>query len=168
MDSLLSVAGSITSIVAAIWSFNEAKKSANSATKAENVKNELIDRRRLVEVSKVLAQTERILGVVSKIGPSCHPKRIASIDCSLIAKEVEEYSRFLNSQQDHFFNDFDNKANLLCQDLIKDIEELSEAVGGECKKIIGSRIYYKINEFMPFVKKLTDGRQENSLINKLG
>jgi hypothetical protein len=61
MESLLSIAGSVASIGAAIWAFIEARKAADSATKAELVRNELIDRRKLVEVSKIYAQTDRIL-----------------------------------------------------------------------------------------------------------
>ena len=102
MDSLISIAGSVASIGGAIWAFVEARHAASSATKAELVRNELIDRRKLVEVSKVFAQTERILTVVSKIGPSCNPKTLKGVDCVSIAKEVEEYSRFLNAQSSHF------------------------------------------------------------------
>lgn len=168
MDSYLSIAGSIASIGAAIWAFVEARSAAESATKAELVRNELIDRRKLVEVSKVYSQTERILVVVSKIGPSCNPKTLKGVDCASIAKEVEEYSRHLNAQSAHFSDFFENKARDLCNDLRDDIEELSEATGAESKKEVGKRIYYKINGFMPFVKELADEKQEHSIANSKG
>ncbi len=163
MESLLSIAGSVASIGAAIWAFIEAGKAADSATKAESVRNEMIDRRKLVEVSKVHAQTDRILTVVSKIGPSCNPKTLKGVDCAGIAKEVEEYSRYLNGQSSHFSEFFVNKAKSLCEDLNKDIEELSEASSPDDKKQIGKRIYYKINSFMPFVKELADEKQERTV-----
>jgi hypothetical protein len=165
MESLLSIAGSVASIGAAIWAFIEARKAADSATKAELVRNELIDRRKLVEVSKIYAQTDRILMVVSKIGPSCNPKTLKGVDCAGIAKEVEEYSRHLNAQSAHFSEFLENKAKDLCNELNKDIEELSEASSPESKKEVGKRIYYKINSFMPFVKELADERQEKSVAN---
>ena len=61
MDSWMSIAGSVASIGGAIWAFLEARKSAESATKAENIRNELIDRRGMVEVSKVHTKTIEIL-----------------------------------------------------------------------------------------------------------
>lgn len=165
MDSFLSIAGSVASIGGAIWAFVEARSAAASASKAELVRNELIDRRKLVEVSKVYAQTERILAVVSKIGPSCNIKTLKGVDCAGIAKEVEEYSRHLNAQSAHFSDFFENKARDLCNDLKDDIEELSEASTPEGKKAVGKRIYYKINSFMPFVKGLADEKQEYSVAN---
>lgn len=163
MESLLSIAGSVASVGAAFWAFIEARKAADSATKAELARNEMIDRRKLVEVSKIHAQTDRILTAVSKVGPSCNPKTLKGVDCVGIAKEVEEYSRYLNEQSSHFSEFFGNQAKALCIDLNKDIEELSEASSSESKKMVGKRIYYKINSFMPFVKELTDEKQERSV-----
>lgn len=165
MDSLISIAGSVASIGGAIWAFVEARHAASSATKAELVRDELIDRRKLVEVSKVFAQTEQILAVVSKIGPSCNPKTLKGVDCGSIAKEVEEYSRFLNLHSSQFPELFGSKARTLYADLKGDIEELSEVFIPDRKKEVGKKIYYKINEFMPFVKQLTDEKQEHSVVN---
>ena len=165
MDSLISIAGSVASVGGAIWAFFEARTAASSAMKAELVRDELIDRRKLVEVSRVFAQTERILGVVSKIGPSCNPRTLKGVDCESIAKEVEEYSRFLNSQSSHFSELIENKAITLCDGLKDDIEQLSEVSAPEEMKEVGKKIYDKINEFMPFVKEMADKKQENSVVN---
>lgn len=166
MESLLSILGSVASIGAAIWAFIEAGKAAESASQAAQVRNEMIDRRRLVEVSKVHAQTDRILSVVSKIGPSCNVKKLKGVDFHGIAKEVEEYARCLNEQSLNFSEIFVNKASSLCNELQKDIEALSEAPDPEAIKDIGKRIYYKINSFMPFVKDLADERQERTVSTK--
>ncbi|MBO2659388.1 hypothetical protein [Shewanella algae] len=163
MENLLSILGSVASIGAAVWAFIEAGKAAESASQAVEVRNEMIDRRKLVEVSKVHAQTDRILSVVSKIGPSCNVKKLKGVDFHGIAKDVEEYARFLNEQSSNFSDLFVNKATSLCDDLNKDIEELSEAPDPETIKEVGKRIYYKINGFMPFVKDLADERQERTV-----
>lgn len=166
MEDLLSVLGSVASIGAAIWAFIEARKAAESASKAIKVRNEMIDRRKLVEVSKVHAQTDRILSAVSKIGPSCNVKKLKGVDFHGIAKEVEEYARYINEQSSNFSDLFVNKASSLCNDLNKDIEALSEAPDPETIKEVGKRIYYKINGFMPFVKDLADERQERTVLVK--
>lgn len=165
MDSLISIAGSVASIGGAVWAFVEARHAASSATKAELVRSELIDRRKLVEVSKTFTKTEQILTIVSKIGPSCAIKTLKGVDGVSIAKEVEEYSRFLNVQSAHFSELLGNKARTLCDDLKGDIKELSEVSEPERKKEIGMKIYYKIYEFMPFVKDLADEKQEYSAVN---
>jgi len=162
MESLLSIIGSIISIGSAIWSYIEARKSSLSASKAVKVRNEMIERRKLVEVSKVHAQTDRILATVSKIGPSCNPKKLKGVDIPGIAKEVEEYARFLNEQQSNFSELFSNRASALCNDLNPDIEELAESPP-ELAKEIGKRMYYKINNFMPFIKDLADEKQEQAV-----
>jgi hypothetical protein len=59
MDSTLSILGSIASIAGAIWAFREALKSANAATKAELLRDEIVHRRKLLEVSQVYADTKR-------------------------------------------------------------------------------------------------------------
>lgn len=163
MEDLLSILGSVASIGAAIWAFIEAGNAAESASQAAVVRNEMIGRRRLVEVSKVHAQTDRVLSVVSKIGPSCNVRKLKGVDFHGIAKEVEEYARYLNEQSSNFSDLFINKACSLCDELKGDIEALSEASDPETIKEIGKRIYYKINSFMPFVKELADERQEQAI-----
>ena len=164
-ESWLSAIGSIASIGGAIWAFTEAKSAAESATKAESVRDEIIDRRKLVEVSQVHAETSRILKVISAVGPACNQSLLRGVNCGTIAKEVEEYSRFLNEHRSYFTEFFENKAKELCEQLNPDIEALSEAKSFEEKKDAGKRIYYKINSFMPFVKELSDEKKEKVSTN---
>ena len=164
MDSLLSIAGSVASLGGAYWAWKEAFKAAASASKAESVRNELVDRRKLVEVSQLFAQSNQIINVVAKIGPSCNSRLLKGIDCVSIAREIEEYTRFLNIQNNHFSQLFGNKATTICNDLRIHIEELSEAKQPVVIKEIGKKIYYLISEFMPCVKDLTDQKRETSLV----
>lgn len=160
VETWISIIGSIASIGGAIWAFVEARKAASSATKAESVRDEIIERRKIVEVSQVHAETSRILNVVSKVGPSCNKSLLRGVDCGAIAKEVEEYSRYINEHNFHFTDFFENKAKELYEQLRPDIESLSEAKSFDDKKSAGKSIYYKINSFMPVVKELTDEKKE--------
>lgn len=161
----VSVIGSIASIAGAVWAFVEARKSSRAATKAEKVKDEIVSRRKLIEVSQVHVETKRILSRVSTVGPACNPSLLRGITGSSIAKDVEEYSRYLNEHSSHFDDFFHNKAKELCQNLRPDIEALSEAESGDDIKSFGTSIYYKINGFMPLAKKLSDERKENVSIS---
>lgn len=163
METWLSIIGSIASIGGAIWAFYEAKQASKSASKAEMVRDEVIRRRKMLEVSQVHAETNRILNVVSKVGPSCNSTLLRGVNSSDIAKEVEEYSRFINEQSSHFTNFFENHANELCNAIKDDIEALAEAKSNEEKKLAGKTIYYKIYNFLPTVKQLSDEKRERGI-----
>jgi len=160
IERWLSVLGAVASISAAVYAVYQAKLSSESASKAEKARNEIIEKRKTVEISQVHAETKRVLNVVSKVGPSCNSTLLRGVNCATIAKEVEEYSRFLNEQSAHFNDFFQNKARDLCSALNSDIEALSEAKDFESKKAAGKTIYYKINGFMPSVKLLADEKRE--------
>lgn len=164
-ETWISTIGSLASIGGAIWAFFEARKAALSANKAETVRDEIIERRKIVEVSQVHAETSRILKVVSTVGPSCTPSFLKGVNCGAIAKDIEEYSRYINEHSSHFSDFFENKARALCGDLLPDIELLAEAKSFEDKKAAGKSIYYKINSFMPFVKELADEKKERVAIS---
>lgn len=162
IEAALSILGSIASIGAAIWAFIEARKARNAATRAEMVRAEMIDRRKLVEVSQVLAETRHVMQVVSRVGPACTERKLKGVDCSEIAREVEQYGRLLNEQGMHFAA-LRNHALQLRADLIPDVKALAEATTFEQKKSAGMRLYEKIDAFAPLVKELLDEKRENSL-----
>lgn len=160
MDSWLSIIGSLVSIGGGIWAYIQARRSRSFAEQAEAVRDELVERRKVIEVSKIHAETTRVLRLVSNIGPTCTLTSIKTIKCHEIAKEVEEYTRLLNEQHTHFTDMLDNQARKLCEDLKPDIEALAEATDFESKKKAGKSIYYKIDDFMPLVKALMDEKKE--------
>jgi hypothetical protein len=160
METWISIIGSIASIGGAAWAWYQAVEAAKSASKAEKVKGEMIERRKIVEVSQVHRETTRILQVVSKVGPSCNSSTLRGVNCSHIATEVSEYSRFLNEHSSHFTEFFENKAKELCAAIKEDIERLAEAKTFDDKKNAGKSIYYKIDEFVPIVKSLSDEKRE--------
>lgn len=160
MDSWLSILGSLASIGGAIWAYVQARRSRTFAEQAKAVRDELVERRKVIEVSKVYIETTRILRLVSKVGPTCTPISIKTVKCHEIAREVEEYTRLLNEQSLHFTNQLENQAQKLYEDLKPDIEALVEANDFESKKNAGKSIYYKIDDFMPLVKTLMDEKKE--------
>jgi hypothetical protein len=162
MDSTLSILGSIASIAGAVWALREARKSADAATKAESLRDEIVHRRKMLEVSQVYADTKRILTIVSDIGPSSNPKRLRGINSAKIAREIEEYARLLLEQSSHFSDNFGNKARALGEDLRPDIEALAEAVTPEDKKEHGKSAYRKIEGFILIAKQHADDRREQT------
>lgn len=160
MDYWLSILGSIASIGGAYYAYHQAMQAKGHATETKRLKDEFVNRRKLVEVSQIHSETDRILKSISKVGPTCTSESIKGIIVTEIAKEVEEYSRFLNAQSGHFNELFSNEASDLCRSLNDDIESLSEATEFKNIKESGKNIYYKINAFLPLVKSLTDDKKE--------
>lgn len=165
MEKWLSILGSIASIGGAVWAWYHAVQASKSASKAELVKSEIIERRKIVEVSQVYRETTRVLSILSKVGPSCNASTLRGVNCSHIATEVAEFSRFINEHSQYFSELFENKAKKLCKSIKDDIEKLAEAKDFDEKKNAGKTIYYKIDEFLPVVKSLSDERRENVATN---
>ncbi|WP_278377515.1 MULTISPECIES: hypothetical protein [Stutzerimonas] len=160
VETWISIIGSLASIGGAAWAFIEARDASRSASRAERVRSELVTRREMVELSQIHTETKRILGVVSRIGPSSSLNLLTGIDCSSIAKDVEEYCRLINEHSTHYSELFKNHALKLCSDLNGDITSLADATQQHEKKEIGTRIYHKINSFLPVAKNLADEKKE--------
>jgi hypothetical protein len=161
MEAVLSIIGSIASIFGAIWALMEARKARRSAHAAERVRQELMDRRKLAEVAQVHSEVKRVLGVVARVGPTSTPQLLRGIDCAGIAREVEAFVAMLLERRSHFSDLYSDRAAGLRNDLKLDIEGLAEAKTFEDKKRFGKSIYYKIENFMPIVKQLSDAKQEH-------
>ncbi len=156
MDRWIAVLGSIASIFSAILSAVHARRSKESADAATKVRDELVDKRESMEVSSIYSDTLRILRIVSNVGSSSNEASIKSVNTQNIAKEVEEYSRSLMQQSQHFDTELGNHAKRLCKDVKNDIAVLAEEIDPTLLKSAGSRIYYKIEDFLPLVKTLYD------------
>jgi len=159
METFLSIVGSIASIFGAIWSLREARKAKRSATSAERVRQEFIDRRKLAEVSQIHSEIKRIVGIVARVGPTSTPHLVKGINCAEIAREVEAFAAMLLEQRSHFCGLYSDQATTLCENLKLDIEGLAEAKSFDEKKRFGKSIYYNIENFMPVVKQLADSKQ---------
>lgn len=164
MDVFISIVGSIASIFGAIWAWQEATKSKEHASKAEKFRDELVHRKNIAEVSKLHIETSRILKLVSKVGPTCTKNGVRGVKGDEIAREVEEYTRFLNEHSIHFSDFFHNNAKELCGSLRPLLESLSEATDFEQKKNSGKQIYDLINGFLPEIKNLSDVKNNQILV----
>lgn len=163
METFLSIVGSIASIFGAAWAFMEAKKAARSASAAERVRQELVNRRELAEVAQIHSEIKRVLGVIARVGPTSTPQHVKGVNCADIAGEVQAFIAMLLEQRNHFSDFYSDRATELRNELKMDIEGLAEARAFEDKKRFGKSIYYKIENFTPVVKQLSDAKQEHAL-----
>lgn len=162
MDSPLSIAGSVASIGAAIWAFVQARKATAAATKAALMRDEIVNRRHLIEVSQIYADTKRILAVTREVGPAANVKLLRGFDASKVARQVEEYAQQLLEQSSHYHDHFGNAAKDLCDQLRPQIESLADATTPEQIKSAGKSICHSIEAFVPLAKALADGQRERT------
>ena len=163
METVLSIVGSIISILSGIWAFIQAKKATRSADAAKRVLQEVVDRRKLTEIVQIHTEIKRVLNVVARVGPTSTPQLMKGVNCADIAREVETFVAMLQEQRSHFSDLYSDRATELRNDLKLDIEGLSEAKIFEDKKRFGKSIYYKIESFTSVVKQLSDAKKEDSL-----
>lgn len=166
LEPLLSIIASLFSIAGATWAYIEADKASLSAKQATKIRNEILDRKELLEISHVHTETNRILKVISKIGPSSNPDLLVGLNTVEIAYEVQEYVQFINGHSRHFSDLFDNSAQELCNDLRDDIDKLAETRSPTEIKRIGKQIYYKILKFQPMAKSVSDAKLSAIKITK--
>ena len=162
MDAL-TILGSIASIGGAIWAWRKASLASKSASLAEQMKNEILERRLTIELTKIHTKTSHILKLVGKIGPSATNKTLKGVDCQIIALELQDFMVFIKEHSNLFLdNNEHNTAHLLCETLQPYIEELAYANTFEKKKEVGKQVFYTINNFLPQVKRLIDKKQNLS------
>lgn len=108
----LSVGGSVASICGAIWAWKEAGKSSKSATKAEQIKTQMINQRKTSELSElkplVLDATESVkkystTRVSSLIGADESSKEIEAAKIQTLLSKIIEFSDYF---PENFANDF--------------------------------------------------------------
>lgn len=159
------IIGTIASIGGAIISYLQAKKAANSATEARLLKTQIKDQKNMLEVVQVYERTDRIMEDISVIGPSSNLKSIRGLDCSPIAKQLENYLRILEVNTSHYKDNNGNRADELCRFLKEAIPKLSDSKTDEDKLSNGRVIYQKIQSFRPKAKEISDLNKE-SIIKK--
>lgn len=159
METFLSIVGSIASIFGAIWAIVEARKAARSASAAERIHQELVDRRELAEVVQIHSEIKRVLSMVARVGPTSTSQLVKGLDCAGIAREVEALLAMLLERRGHFSEKYSDHVAKLRNDLKLDIEGLAEARVFDDKKRFGKSIYYKIESFTHVVKQLSDAKQ---------
>lgn len=162
----IGVIGSVASIGSAVWAFLEARKARDAASEAERVRDEIVQRRRIIEASGVHRETQRVLTVLSKVGPSSDPIRSKGIRSSDLADEVRTYLLLLNEHLGEFSSELKSGVLLLVETTKVEIQALAEAKSFEAKRTAATSIYYKIQGLMPQIKSLADEKKERSMIKE--
>lgn len=155
---VLSIIGSIASIIGAIWALNEGRKAKGFCEQAQQIKNDLIEHRHIAELSKMQSEAIQTLKTVSQIGPTCTQTNIVGINTNNVAKKLQDFSLFLKEHKST--GNLDRKINKLCSSLKPVIELLAIEKDFEKIKENGKEAYYLIEAFLPELKNKVDTTKE--------
>jgi hypothetical protein len=162
---VVGIIGTIASIIGAIISISNAKKAAKSATEVELFKTQISNQKKMLEVVQVYERTDRIMEDISVIGLSATLTSIRGLDCSRIAKQLEDYLRFLEVNTSYYKDVNGNRAKELCNFLEGAIPVLSDLLTDQEKLNKGREIYRKIQSFRQKAKEISDLNKEEIIKN---
>ena len=112
MDSLVAVIGTIASIIGAIISVWQARKSKKSAIEAKQVKSQLLHHRKTSELAQLFALCKKSQVTMSKYGPASTPSSLQGIVPDNDAKEVQEFILLLRENRSYFQKNQRNDADI--------------------------------------------------------
>lgn len=102
---------------------------------------------------------------VSVIGLSATSSSILGLDCSSIAKQLEDYLSFLEVNTVYYEENAENRAKELCDFLKEAIPKLSDSKTILEKLNNGREIHQKIQSFRPKAKEVSDINKESIIKN---
>jgi len=159
----LSIVGSIASIGGALWAWKEAKNSSNSATKAEQIKSQIINQRKTSELSELKPLVTDAMESVKKystqmmssfIGMDKTTKEVEAQKVQTLLNKIVEFGEYF---PDGFADDFFNTAHSSLQSFLSATEPENE-------KKHGMDLHKQIVDFSSVLRKnLTDKKETTSV-----
>ncbi len=156
----LGLVSAIASIGSAIWAGIEARAAAKSASRAELVRDRMVNHRYVAESHQLLQSTRTMLQTISAIGPSCMERNLRGLDIKNISTQLVNYCTTLN-ESSYLFGDTDNPAMALSDELLKKAGVIAAAQSFEDVMLAGREAFSGINFFLPKIKQISDDRREN-------
>lgn len=155
----LSIVGSIASIGGAIWAWREAVKSSNFASKAEQIKTQMINQRKTSELSELKPLVSEALECVKRysttmtsslIGADTSNKENEAAKVQSLLNKIVEFSDYFT---DGFATDFFDASHASLQSF------LNASTPNDSKKF-GMELHRQIVDFSSILRKaLTDKKE---------
>lgn len=162
MDTLsfIAIIGTIASIVGAIISLWQAKKSKKSAVEASQVRSQLLHHRKTSELAQLLAICRKVQKTMVKYGPASTKTSLQGIMPENDAKEVQEFILLLKENRSYFQKKQTNDADTFCENMNSLISGFVQSDDKENLREIGIDILLKINSMLSIIRKKLDYKQE--------
>lgn len=160
MEPVLTIIGTIASIIGAFVAVKYAKNSEVFAKEAKKVRDQLIGQRKTSELSEVHAYLRKAQNAMVKYGQASTPALLQGVHVSHDAQEVQDFLLLLKEHRALFGSSNPNDADLLCEKLNPLLENFVDEKDTSNRTKMGREILSHINNFMPNVKKVLDTRKD--------
>ncbi|MBN2604154.1 MAG: hypothetical protein JXA91_08490 [Candidatus Thermoplasmatota archaeon] len=99
---LLTIIGTVASLIGAIISVKQADNAKQSATEANKIKKQLINTRKTSELAQIQADCKRAQKAMEKYGPGSIPSSLAGTNPEHDAMEVQSFLSSLKEHRSYF------------------------------------------------------------------
>lgn len=157
----LSIVGSIASIIGAIWAWREAIRSSNSASKAEQIKIQMINQRKTSELSELKTLVSEALESIKRysttmtsslIGADTTNKENEAAKVQSLLNKIVEFDEYFSNG---FASDFFDKSHSSLQSF------LSAETPADLKKF-GMELHRQIVDFSSILRKTLTEKKETT------
>lgn len=162
MDALtaLTVIGTVASVGGAGVAIWQAGLSKSAASRAEDARDELIERRETAELAQLQVVFKKALRSMEKYGPGSVPTSISGVSQANDAADVQELIIVLREHRAHFGTSFMNEADALCGRITPLLDEFAKAAVEELRNR-GGRVFLELSTFSAVIKKRLDKKRES-------
>jgi len=158
--SILTVIGTVASIIGAWVSVKYASKASDAAKEAKRIKSQLIDQRKASELTKLQVSCKRALGSMVKYGPASSPTSLAGISTEKDSFDVQEFILLIKEHRTLFSNKTPNEADEFCTVLTPLLDDFANSSTTKDQLKFGKQIVMDLSSISAAIKKRLDSRRE--------
>lgn len=160
MLSVLTIVGSIASLVGAWISVQQARKSKTAAEEAKKVRAQLVDHRKTSDLAQMQIQCRKAQKSMEKYGPGSVPSSLKGVDPAHDAREVQDFILYISEHRAYFGNKSPNKADEFCQVVTPLLDSFAQASTPDELRKNGKQIVIHLANMAAIIKRHLDARKE--------
>ena len=153
----ITVAGSIASIVGALYTLNEAVKAKSSAQQAKEIRNNIANEQKKIFISKLLTETNKAMSISIKMTTSATPnKKIRGLNYQSSIEQLRLYVDILKENSHYLKNENKKKLEEYYQSIERQFPKLANEMDQQKKYEIGDKIHNLMGEILKVIKPELD------------
>ena len=127
MESLLTICGSVASLVGAVFSWRKARLAEISALDATRVRDQVLGHKQTLELSRLEASCRKAQNAIRKYGPASNETSLQGVNHTADAEVVQEFLLLLGEHKDLFKTPDGNDAEKMCESVNSLLDKFAQA-----------------------------------------
>jgi hypothetical protein len=157
---LLTFLGTVASIVGAIFSFFQAKRSRNAAKEAKHVQKQLVHQRQTSELAQIQASCERAIKSMDRYGIASAPGSLQGVDPANEANDVQAFILVLKKNKAYFRGNAANEIDLFVAEVSQLLDTFAQSSEpGDLRKY-GNQILMKLGDCAAVIKTRFESKRD--------